>query len=192
LSVYAFNLHLERNLTYLVQALKNQSYKADSLLRVDIPKAEGGYRMLLIPTVADRVVQAATLEVLQSVFDAEYERCSFAYRPGLSHRDAIEEVEWLYQDGFRWVVEADIARFFDEVNHDLLMERFFELVPEEALKNLVRQWITAPARFRGKKQSRTRGIPHGRHFGIAQAPTQSRKNRRDPLRPGLYFSPRRS
>ncbi|MEM6336247.1 MAG: CRISPR-associated endonuclease Cas1 [Bacteroidota bacterium] len=160
-TVYHFSLQADAYLHYLHDALLDGSYRPAPLLRIDIPKPDGGTRSLMIPTVADRVVQSAALDTLQPVFEAEYEACSFAYRPGLSHHDAIEEVEWWREEGYQWVVEADISAFFDEVDHGLMIERLRELVDEPRLITLIQAWLTLPVYFKRRRYVRSRGLPQG-------------------------------
>lgn len=156
-----FELRLERELGMLHQELHSRTYQAGALLRFAIPKPNGKQRILAVPPVRDRVAQAAALAVLQPLLEDELEAASFAYRPGRSYRDAIRRLRRLRDAGYRWVVDADIEAFFDRVDHDLLIERLGELVPEPDVQALVRQWIAADAVQDGQTYRRTEGLPQG-------------------------------
>ena len=159
---YMFSLKEQAYLRQLHNELLEQRYEAQALLRLDIPKpGTAKKRMLLIPTVRDRVVQSAAAIVLRPLFEAELEACTFAYRPGLSHLDAIETLRQLRDEGYHWVVDADITKYFDNVDHDLLFARFRELVPDPGVEGLIRQWVTADMVHGYRRVSRTKGLPQG-------------------------------
>jgi CRISPR-associated protein Cas1 len=160
-TVRMFELRLERELNALRGELLDHTYAPQPLLRFDIPKAGGKIRSLSVPSVRDRVAQSSALVVLGPIIERELETSSFAYRPGLSHRDAVRRLRGLRDDGYRWVVDADIESFFDRVDHDLLMQRFAELVADTDVQALVRQWITTEALYEGERLSRDEGLPQG-------------------------------
>ena len=160
-TVRMFELRLAAELDALATELRNRTYRPEPLLRFDVPKASGGVRTLSVPTVRDRVVQSAALIVLEPTIERELEAASFAYRPGRSYKDAIETLRRLRDEGFVWVVDADIESFFDRVDHDLLMGRLAELVPDPDVLHLVEAWITVEARYKGRRLARTEGLPQG-------------------------------
>lgn len=159
---YMFGLDAEQHIAELHGELQSGRYNALPLLRLDIPKpGTTNKRMLLIPTVRDRVVQAATAIVLRPLFEAELEHCTFAYRPGLSYLDAVEAVRQLRDKGYQYVVDADITSYFDRINHELLFSRFRELVPDEEVEKLIRQWVKADMIHGYHRVSRSIGLPQG-------------------------------
>ena len=160
-TVRMFELRLEAELDALATELRNRTYRPEPLLRFDVPKASGGVRALSVPAVRDRVVQSAALIALEPTIERELEAASFAYRSGRSYHDAIETLRRLRDEGFVWVVDADIESFFDRVDHDLLLERLAELVPDPDVLHLVEAWITVDARYRGRRVARAEGIPQG-------------------------------
>ena len=159
---YMFGLKADEHLKQLRNELIECTYEALPLLRLDIPKpGSKKKRMLLIPAVRDRVVQSSTAIVLQPIFEKELENCTFAYRPGLSYLDAIETLRQLREEGYRWVVDADISAYFDNVDHALLFERFRELVPDPDVEALIRQWVRADMIHDYRRIRRSKGLPQG-------------------------------
>ncbi|MDP2604154.1 MAG: reverse transcriptase domain-containing protein, partial [Deltaproteobacteria bacterium] len=114
---------LEENIGKLQKSLLTDKYRPLPLLRFHIDKPDGGKRPLSVPAVRDRVAQTAAAIVLEPLFEKEFEDCSYAYRRGRSYLQAIQKVKQYYDQGFRWVVDADIDAFFDEVNHAILLAR---------------------------------------------------------------------
>lgn len=156
-----FEQDLERHLQELQQNLSDGSYAPLPLLKILVEKKIGEPRGLLIPTVRDRTAQAAMLQVIEPLFEAAFEECSFAYRKGRSVRQAVARVQSLYDDGYRWVVDADIDAFFDSVDHGLLMEKVTTLIQDEKIVRLTRSSIEAEV-WDGQNVFRMdRGIPQG-------------------------------
>lgn len=160
-SVPIFALKLDQHLGQLEEELEARTYKPGPLFGFDIPKPTGGFRRLAVPNVRDRVVQSAALEVLQPTFEQAFEAESYAYRPGLSYKDAILRLELLRDEGFTWVVDADIHQYFDEVDHALLIERVGALVDDPDVLNLIRDWISADRLINRKRVPRSKGLPQG-------------------------------
>ncbi len=153
-------------LAYHLETLKNEvhydTYRPLPLLRVYIDKPSGdGQRPLSIPCIRDRVLQTAVALVLTPAFEAEFEDISFAYRQGRSVEQAVNLIERLRDKGYQWIVDADIHRYFDEVNHDLLLKEVKKLVSDKGILKLIRLWIKAFV-VDGKQRFRlTKGIPQG-------------------------------
>ena len=152
---------LMANLDLLRMEVRSGSYRPLPLLRVYIDKKSGGKRPLSIPAVRDRVLQTAVALVLTPLFEAEFEDVSFAYRKGRSVDQAVQRVIRLRDEGYRWVVDADIDDFFDEIDHELLMAEVAALVGDEEILRLIRQWLTARV-VDGKRRWRLKkGVPQG-------------------------------
>ncbi len=154
MTIGQFSAHLPERLARLGQALRARRYHPGPLRRVDIPKRSGGTRTLLIPCIADRITQAAAVAVLGPLLDAEMEPASYAYRPGRSVGQAVERISHLRRQGYTWVVDGDIERFFDSVPHDKLLARLGRSVGEAPLIALVNQWLSGAA-------PEGRGFPQG-------------------------------
>jgi len=118
-------------------------------------------RPIAIPTMRDRFAQRCVLEAMRPAFEQLFEESSFAYRPGLSRRDAQRSVRKAYDDGYRWVLDADIASFFDEVEWSILEHRLRCLFGEDPVVDLLMSWVKAPIVFDGKVLKRTKGLPQG-------------------------------
>ena len=111
--------------------------------RVKIPKPNGGKRLLGIPTVMDRLVQQALLEVLQSIFDPLFSESSYGFRPGRSAHDAVRAAQGYVREGRDWVVDIDIAQFFDHVHHDILMRRVAQVIRDKRVLRLIGRYLRA-------------------------------------------------
>jgi retron-type reverse transcriptase len=139
----AFELDLPARLATLRQSVEDESYWAWPLRRIEVEKHPGSdeRRTLLVPSVADRVLQTAIAAYIEPFLEAEFNDCSFAYRRGRSVRMAVERVHQLYHRGFIWLVDADIDDFFDSVDRELILGRLSTLVHDETAVRLVRLWL---------------------------------------------------
>jgi RNA-directed DNA polymerase len=143
------------------QSLMAEMYQPSAVRRVEIPKPDGGRRPLGIPTVLDRVTQQATAQVLSPIFDPQFAETSYGFRPGRSAHDAIKQVRTYIQQGYRIAVDVDLSKFFDTVNHDVLMHRLARRVGDKRLLGLIGRYLRAGVAINGQVQPTRRGVPQG-------------------------------
>jgi group II intron reverse transcriptase/maturase len=143
ITIGGFKKELGTNLEALARELTQESYAPLPLLRILVAKPDGSPRALSVPTVRDRVAQAAVLNVIGPLFEAEFESCSFAYRKGRSVKSAAWRIKELREKGYSHVVSVDIDSFFDNIDHDLLMRKAADVISDAALLRLIRLWVEA-------------------------------------------------
>ncbi len=145
----------------LRQQLLSGRYRPAPVRRVSIPKKDGGMRELGIPTVVDRVVQQAVLQVLQPLLDPTFSTSSHGFRPGRSAHGAVLQAQRYVQEGRRIVVDVDLSKFFDRVNHDVLMGRLAKRIGDKRLLRLIRRFLEAGVMLNGVVMERHEGTPQG-------------------------------
>ena len=153
--------YLKRHWPKIKQDLLNGRYKPLPVRRKEIPKPAGGVRLLGIPTVLDRLVQQAVAEVLQQIRDPTFSENSFGFRPGRSQHDALQRAKTYVLDGYRHIVDMDLAKFFDTVHHDRLMSRLAEKVRDKRVLKLIRRFLTAGVMCDGLVSPSLEGAPQG-------------------------------
>lgn len=157
----AFRNRLGRNLAGLEDLLKREEYLPMPLRRARIPKGNGDYRELGIPTVRDRIVFQAVNARLQALLDPVFSPLSFAYRRGKGVNDAIQEVKNFIAEGRSWYVKGDIRGCFDNLDWDLLSAMLRSVIVDSGLRRLLNRAIRVPVEYRGNLYERSRGIPQG-------------------------------
>jgi RNA-directed DNA polymerase len=150
-----------RNWSRLRAELVSGRYLPQPVKRQIIPKPGGGERELGIPTVIDRFIQQAILQVLQPRFDPYFSEHSHGFRPGRRAHDAVREAQRYIQEGRRWVVDIDLAKFFDRVNHDVLMGRLERRIADRRMLGLIRRYLDAGIMASGVLTERHEGTPQG-------------------------------
>ena len=152
---------LKGNWPSVKAALLSGSYLPQAVRAVDIPKPTGGVRTLGVPTAVDRLIQQALLQVLQPIFEPQFSSSSYGFRPGRNAWQAVKAAQAYVQSGKRWVVDLDLEKFFDRVNHDILMSRVARVVKDERVLKLIRRFLEAGLMRGGLAQPRQEGTPQG-------------------------------
>jgi RNA-directed DNA polymerase len=153
--------HVRKHWETIRAKLLAGTYVPSPVRRVEIPKPNGGVRLLGIPTVLDRWIQQMLLQVLQAIFDPTFSAHSFGFRPGKSAHDAVRAAQSYVQAGKDWVVDMDITKFFDRVNHDILMNRIGQTIRDKRVLRLVGRYLRAGVMIEGVVQASEEGTPQG-------------------------------
>lgn len=165
LTVEELPAYLKQHWPVVREQLLAGSYQPSAVKRVEIPKPgsgpNGGTRQLGIPTVLDRFIQQALLQVLQPIFDPTFSESSYGFRPGRRAHDAVCQAQRYVQGGRRWVVDVDLEKFFDRVNHDVLMGRVAKRVGDARVRRLIRRYLEAGVMANGVVVERHEGTPQG-------------------------------
>ncbi len=153
--------YLQGSWARIKEELVSGRYQPGGIRMVEIPKASGGKRQLGIPTVVDRMIQQALQQVLSPLYEPTFSEHSYGFRPGRSTHGAIQKAREYQREGRRWVVDMDLAKFFDEVNHDRLMSRLAIRVKDKRVIRLIRKYLQAGMMIDGLVQQREKGTPQG-------------------------------
>jgi len=153
--------YLQTDWPSIREALLNGDYVPQPVRKVEIPKPGGGMRMLGIPTVLDRLIQQAVYQELGPLFEPGFSAHSYGFRPGKSAHQAVQTAKRAVANGLRWVVDLDLAQFFDRVNHDILMSRVARKVKDKRVLHLIRSYLQAGLFEGGVISPRSEGTPQG-------------------------------
>jgi group II intron reverse transcriptase/maturase len=153
--------HIREHWEKIQTKLLAGKYVPSPVKRVEIPKPNGGVRLLGIPTVLDRWIQQMLLQVLQPIFDPTFNDHSYGFRPGRGAHDAVRAAQKYIQAGKDWVVDMDITKFFDRVNHDILMHRIAQTIRDKRVLRLIGTYLRAGVMIQGVVQASEEGTPQG-------------------------------
>jgi RNA-directed DNA polymerase len=153
--------HIMKHWDSLRQQLEEGTYKPSPVRRVEIPKPDGGVRLLGIPTVVDRFIQQAIAQMLTRVFDPLFSKYSFGFRPNKQAHQAIRQAKQYMREGYRWVIDMDLEKFFDQVNHDKLMGILAKKVKDQTLLKLIYRYLQSGVMENGVSVRTERGTPQG-------------------------------
>jgi len=153
--------YLKKNGNNLIEELKAGTYRPKPVRRVEIPKPDGGVRLLGIPTVVDRMIQQAIAQILTPIFAPEFSENSFGFRPGRSAHQAIKRAQGYINEGYNWVVDIDLAKYFDTVNHDKLMALVARKIKDKRVLKLIRGYLKSGVMINGVAIETEEGCPQG-------------------------------
>jgi len=161
MTVRKIEKYLEYHRGKIEQALLEGNFKPMPVRRKEINKPGGGVRLLGIPTVLDRVIQQAIAQVLTAIWDHTFSETSYGFRPNRSQHDAMRHYREYVRQGYRYVVDIDLSKFFDRVNHDRLMARLATRINDKRVLKLIRSFLTAGVMIGGLEQATQEGTPQG-------------------------------
>jgi group II intron reverse transcriptase/maturase len=161
IGIAGFKDHLKQHWPTIKAKLLAGEFMPQPVRRVNIPKPQGGVRTLGIPTLTDRLIQQALHQVLSPIFEADFSASSYGFRPGRNAHQAIKAAKQYVAEGRRFVVDMDLEKFFDRVNHDLLMEKLSNKIGDRRVLRVIRRYLEAGMMAAGIVSPRTEGTPQG-------------------------------
>jgi RNA-directed DNA polymerase len=161
MTVYELKQFLNMNWSNIREEIFSGEYKPMPVRRVEIPKPNGGTRLLGIPTVLDRFIQQAIAQELNTIYDNKFSENSFGFRPKRRAKDAIIKAQGYINEGYRWVVDMDLEKFFDKVNHDILMYKLSKDIHDKRVLKLIRRYLQSGIMINGVIVANEEGTPQG-------------------------------
>ena len=153
--------HMNANWWSIKQSILERNYKPAPVRRVEIPKPNGGVRKLGIPTVVDRTLQQAIVQVLSPIFEQEFQECSYGFRPGRSCEQAVLKLLEYLNEGYEWIVDIDLEKFFDNVPQDKLMSYVGRVIQDPDTESLIRKYLKSGVMENGMCHPTELGTPQG-------------------------------
>jgi group II intron reverse transcriptase/maturase len=153
--------YLKRNGDELIARIMSGKYKPQPVMRVETEKLDGGVRLLGVPTVVDRVIQLAIAQILEPIFEPGFSDDSYGFRPGRNAHQAVKRAVGYYDEGYRYVVDIDLAKYFDTINHDILINMLREEVQDESLLSLIRKCLKSGVMIDGVYSPTVKGSTQG-------------------------------
>lgn len=161
MSVKELGSYISQHKETLIKSLLDGSYKPQEVRAVEIPKSDGGIRQLGIPIVVDRLIQQAIVQVLEPILDPTFSESSYGFRPNRNAHQALKKAQEYVREGREIVVDIDLDKFFDRVNHDVLMSRLARRIKDKRLLRIVRRFLEAGIMMQGVCIERYEGMPQG-------------------------------
>ncbi len=159
--VQTLRQHILENWETIKSQILNGTYEPKPVRRVEIPKPDGGVRLLGIPTVTDRLIQQAISQILSKEYDKSFSNNSYGFRPNRGCHDAVRKAKVYIKEGYRWVVDIDLEKFFDKVNHDRLMATLAKRIKDKMLLKLIRKYLQSGVMINGVVVDTDEGTPQG-------------------------------
>ena len=153
--------YLHEHKESFLESLRNETYRPLPVKRVEIPKPDGGVRLLGVPAMIDRMIQQAISQVLTPIFEMDFSETSYGFRPGRSAHQAIRNAQEYYNQGYRRVVDIDLSKYFDTINHELLMNMLRKKIHDTRVLNLIKRYLKSGVMINGVITATEQGSPQG-------------------------------